>query len=114
MEAALGPRDRLEIAHPIGRAGGLLGWLFICRSPGRRHPLRPGGRTRLRPEHALPGADWGRPEDSRLALPLGASGHLWSGHRHDQQQDWLKGDPEGRRTRLRQAAAGTELRFSPR
>ncbi len=110
-----GRANRLEVAHPIGRAGGLLGWLFnppAAAQDGATRCVRVAGPDFGQSMRFL--VDWGRPEDSRLVLPLGASGHLWSGHRHDQQQDWLQGDPEGRRTRLRQAAAGAELRFSPR
>ena len=58
--------------------------------------------------------DWGDPDATRLVLPLGASGHLGSRHRHDQFKDWLRGDPEGARTRLKQPGKGQEMRFSPR
>ena len=56
--------------------------------------------------------DWGDPEATTLVLPLGVSGHLGSPHRFDQFEDWLKGDPEGRRTRLFQPE-GKALTFKP-
>ena len=56
--------------------------------------------------------DWADPEATRLVLPLGESGHLGSRHRTDQTQDWVAGDPDGVRTRLRQAAAAW-LTFEP-
>lgn len=109
-----GRANRLGIAHPVGRGGGLLGWLFnapAAEQDGATRCVRVAG-----PDFGQSmrfAVDCGRPEDTRLVLPLGVSGHLGSGHRHDQQQDWLKGDPGGRRTRLQQAAEGAGLRFVP-
>lgn len=112
---AWGRVNRLGIPHPIGRAGGILGWLFnppAADQEGAARCVRVAGADFGQSLRFL--VDWGRPEETRLVLPLGASGHLGSRHRHDQQRDWLGGDPEGRRTRLLQAASGPGMRFTSR
>ncbi len=107
-----GERDRLDLQHPVGRAGGLLGWLFNpphAAQGGANHTVRVtqpdfGQSMRLI-------LDWGDPDGTTLVVPLGVSGHLGSSHRHDQLKDWLRGDPTGQRTRLRQTDSGPALLF---
>jgi penicillin amidase len=108
-----GEQNQVHMRHPLGRGGALLAWLF---DPPKA-PL--GGSTRsVRVTAPAFGqsmrfvVDWGDPEATTLVLPLGVSGHLGSQHRYDQYQDWLKGDPEGRRTRLFQPE-GTSITFKP-
>ncbi len=107
-----GRANRLEARHPSGRAGGLLGWIFnppAAPQEGASRCVRvagPGFGQSLRLV-----LDWGDPDATRLVLPLGASGHLGSSHRHDQLQDWLRGDPEGTRTRLHQSPRSPGLTF---
>jgi acyl-homoserine lactone acylase PvdQ len=57
--------------------------------------------------------DFSDPDATTLVLPLGVSGHLGSRHRTDQQRDWLEGDLDGARTRLRAPAVGPPLVFEP-
>ena len=110
-----GEANRLRAAHPIGRAGGPLGWIFNPPAEpqdGASRCVRVAG-----PDFGQSmrfALDWGDPEATRLVLPLGISGHLGSPHRHDQLKDWLRGDPEGRHTRLKQPQKGRELVFRPR
>lgn len=109
-----GETNRLRLRHPLGRGGRVLSWIFD--PPGG--PL--GGSNRsVRVTGPAFGqsmrmvVDWNDPDATTLVLPLGVSGHLGSPHRHDQFQDWLKGDAEGRRTRLVQPAVGSPMRFRP-
>lgn len=115
MEAgpkAWGEYNRLDIQHPVGRAGGLLGWLF-----NPPHVVQNGANRTVRV--AMPGfgqsmrfiTDWGDPDATTLVIPLGVSGHLNSSHRQDQLKNWLQGDPSGQKTRLKQEERGSELLF---
>ena len=111
---AWGRANRLAAPHPIGRAGGLLGWIFnppAAPQEGASRCVRVAGPDFGQSLRLV--LDWGEPDAARLVLPLGVSGHLGSSHRHDQLQDWLRGDPGGHTTRLRQPAVGGELRFLP-
>ena len=110
-----GEANRLRAPHPIGRAGGLLGWIFnppAARQDGASRCVRVAGPDFGQSMRFI--LDWGEPEAARLVLPLGVSGHLSSSHREDQLKDWLKGDPEARHTRLKQVPKGNELSFTPR
>ncbi|MBI3132677.1 MAG: penicillin acylase family protein [Acidobacteria bacterium] len=108
-----GETNQVRMRHPLGRGGALLSWLF---DPPKA-PL--GGSTRsVRVTAPAFGqsmrmvVDWSEPDATTLVLPLGASGHLASPNRLDQFQDWLKGDPDGRRTRLFQPE-GKNVTFKP-
>lgn len=107
-----GEYDRLDIQHPVGRAGGVLGWLFnaphIIQS-GANHTVRVAKPDFGQSMRFI--VDWGDPGATTLVVPLGVSGHLGSGHRHDQMKNWLRGDPLGQRTRLKQEQRGTGLLF---
>jgi penicillin amidase len=107
-----GRANRLEIPHPIGRAGGILGWIFnppTKPQDGASRCVRVAGPDFGQSMRFL--VDWGNPEATRLVLPLGVSGHLGSAHRHDQLDAWLQGDPAGRQTSLKQPPNGTTMRF---
>jgi penicillin amidase len=114
LDGPWGRRNRLEVTHPFGRSGGPLGWIFNPPSPPlsgcdrcvRVATPRFGQSMRLVVDFADPGA-------TTLVLPLGVSGHLWSPHRLDQLPDWLAGDAEGTRTRLKAPAVGPPLVFEP-
>ena len=109
-----GTKNRLAVQHPFGRSGGPLGWLFNPPSP----PLSGCDRcVRVATPHFGQSmrfvVDFADPDATTLVLPLGTSGHLWSPHRTDQQRDWLAGDPDGIRTRLRAPAVGPPMVYSP-
>ena len=114
LEGTWGERNRLEVRHPFGRAGGPLGWLFNPPRP----PLSGCDRC-VRVATPQFGqslrfvVDFADPEATTLVLPLGSSGHLGSPHRLDQQRDWLEGDVDGTRTRLHAPAVGAPLVFRP-
>ena len=109
-----GERNRLEVKHPFGRSGGVLGWIFNPPEPpmsGCNRCVRVatpqfGQSMRLV-------VDFADPEATTLVLALGVSGHVGSPHRTDQQRDWLEGDLAGNRTRLHAPAVGPPLVFSP-
>jgi penicillin amidase len=109
-----GEQNKLRIRHPLGRGGALLSWIF---DP----PSMPQGGSRRSVRVTTPEfgqsmrllVDWSDPEATTLVLPLGVSGHLSSPHRLDQMEDWLKGDPEGQRTRLVQTGVGKGMEFKP-
>ncbi len=107
-----GESNRLDIQHPVGRAGGVPGWLFNAPrviQGGANHTVRV-----ARPDFGQSMRfimDWGDPDATTLVVPLGVSGHLNSSHRQDQLKDWLKGDPIGQKTRLKQEARGSGLLF---
>jgi penicillin amidase len=107
-----GESNRLDLQHPVGRAGGVLGWLFnaphIVQS-GANHTVRVAKPDFGQSMRFI--VDWGDPDSTTLVVPLGVSGHLGSRHRHDQIGNWLKGDPLGQRTRLQQAERGSGLLF---
>ena len=107
-----GKYNRLDIQHPVGRAGGALGWLFnaphIIQS-GANHTIRVAKPDFGQSMRFI--VDWGDPDATTLVVPLGVSGHLGSSHRHDQTEDWHKGDPLGQRTRLKQEERGSGLLF---
>lgn len=108
-----GEVNQARMRHPLGRGGALLAWIF---DP----PKAPLGGSMRSVRVTAPAfgqsmrmvVDWSEPEATTLVLPLGASGHLGSPNRFDQFQDWLKGDPEGRRTRLFQPQ-GRTITFRP-
>ena len=114
LDGTWGEQNRLEVKHPFGRGGGPLAWIFNPPEP----PLSGCDRcVRV----ATPGfgqsmrfvVDFSDPEATTLVLPLGVSGHVGSGHRTDQQRDWLQGDVDGGRTRLHAPATGPPLVFEP-
>ncbi len=111
-EQSWGEHNRLGIEHPVGRAGGLLAWLF-----NPPHPAQGGAQHTVRVADPDFGQsmrfimDWGDPDGATLVIPLGVSGHLGSSHRQDQLHDWLKGDPTGQSTKLKQDESGTGLLF---
>ncbi len=108
-----GEVNEVRIQHPLGLGGGILGWIFNPK------PARLSGSTK---SIRVVSRDFGQSmrmvvdladlDATRLVLPLGQSGHLGSKHREDQYLDWQKGDPEGKRTRLRQPAASLRV-FRP-
>jgi penicillin amidase len=103
-----GEVNRLELRHPLGRAGGVLSWLFDPRpqsQDGARHTVRVTDAEFGQSLRLL--VDLGRPEASTLVVCPGVSGHLGSAHRLDQLGTWLRGDPAGRATLMRAGAAGT-------
>jgi penicillin amidase len=110
-----GEANALGIHHPFGYGGGLLAWLFDPPS----HP-QSGGPSTVRASSPDFGqsmrlvVDWSAPQLTTLVIPLGQSGHLGSVHRHDQQADWLRGDPGGERTRFLAPAVGPSMTFEPR
>ncbi len=107
-----GERNRLDIQHPVGRAGGLLGWFFNPprqAQSGANHTVRVAQPDFGQSMRFI--LDWGDPEGATLVVPLGVSGHLGASHRHDQQKDWLKGDPAGQKTKLKQDASGSGMLF---
>ena len=111
---AWGETNRLRLRHPLGRGGHVLSWIFDPPSVpigGSNRSVRVTGAAFGQSMRMV--VDWSDPDATTLVLPLGVSGHLGSPHRHDQFQDWLKGDPEGRRTRLVQPAVGTSMAFRP-
>ncbi len=117
MQMEKGPKtwgeyDRLDIQHPIGRAGGLLGWLFnpprIMQS-GANHTIRVAKPDFGQSMRFI--VDWGDPDATTLVVPLGVSGHIGSGHRHDQLKNWRQGDPFGQITRIKQDSRGSGLAF---
>jgi penicillin amidase len=100
-----GQRNALRIEHPIGRAGGVLAWLF--NPPG--FPQSGAADTVRAAGHAFGQSmrfivDWSEPHATTLVIPLGQSGHVGSSHRTDQQPLWRSGDPGGAHTRLEQPA----------
>ncbi len=107
-----GESNRLDIRHPVGRAGGILSWVFnpprVIQS-GANHTVRVAKPDFGQSMRFI--TDWGDPDATTLVIPLGVSGHLGSSHRHDQLKDWLKGDPSGQRTRLKQGERGAGLLF---
>jgi penicillin amidase len=109
-----GEQNRLAIRHPLGRGGAFLSWLFDPPSVPQN-----GSRSSVRvtaPEFGQSMrmlVDWSDPESTTLVVPLGVSGHLHSPHRLDQQETWVKGDPEGVRTRLAQTPVGKSITFRP-
>jgi penicillin G amidase len=109
-----GERNRLDIAHPFGRSGGLLGFLFNPPSPGLAGCDR---CVRVATPHFGQSmrlvVDFADPEATTLVLPLGVSGHLGSAHRQDAMEDWLTGDLDGTRTRLHAPPVGPPLVFRP-
>jgi len=114
LDGTWGEHNRLEVRHPFGRGGGLLGWLFNPPEP----PLSGCDRcVRVAtPEFGQSMrfvVDFSDPDATTLVLPLGVSGHLGSRHRTDQQRDWMEGDLDGARTRLRAPAVGPPLVFEP-
>ncbi|MDE3246326.1 MAG: penicillin acylase family protein, partial [Acidobacteriota bacterium] len=107
-----GESDRLDIRHPVGRGGGILGWLFNpprAIQSGANHTVRVAKPDFGQSMRFI--VDWGDPDATALVIPLGVSGHLGSSHRYDQMKDWLKGDPLGQRTRLKQAERESGLLF---
>lgn len=108
-----GEVNEVRMKHPFGLSGGVLGWIFNPK------PARLSGSTK---SIRVVSRDFGQSmrmvvdladlDATRLVLPLGQSGHLGSKHREDQYLDWQKGDPEGKRTRLRQPAASLRV-FRP-
>ncbi len=107
--------NELKIRHPMGLGGGVLGWVFnppAARIPGSSRSIRVMSGTHGQSMRMV--VDLADLDATRLALPLGVSGHLGSPHRMDQGRDWREGDPDGARTRLRRPAAGVALVFPPR
>ena len=114
LDGAWGRRNRLEVTHPFGTSGGLLGWVFNPPSP----PLSGCDRcvrvaTPQFGQSMRLVVDFADPDATTLVLPLGVSGHLWSPHRLDQLGDWLGGDPDGTRTLLHAPSVGPPLVFEP-
>lgn len=105
--------NELRMKHPFGYGGGLLGWLF---NPAPRQ--LPGAARAIRVLTGTHGqsmrmvVDLADLDATRLALPLGQSGHLGDRHRGDQTRAWAEGDPEGKTTKLHQKAVET-LIFRP-
>jgi penicillin G amidase len=103
-----GARNRLTIQHPIGRAGGVLGWLF---NPSNEP--QSGSNRCVRVTESDFGqsmrfvADLAEPDHSTLVIPMGVSGHLGSPHRLDQFRAWRDGDEEGRSTHLKRVPKRT-------
>ena len=111
---AWGEENRLEVKHPFGRSGGVLGWVFNPPAP----PLSGCDRcVRVATPHFGQSmrlvVDFAQPEETTLVLPLGTSSHVGSPHRTDQLRDWLEGDLDGHRTRLHAPAVGRPLVFAP-
>ena len=109
-----GELNRLHLRHPLGRGGKVLSWIFdppTAAIGGSNRSVRVTGAAFGQSMRMV--VDWADPEATTLVVPLGVSGHLGSPHRHDQFEDWLKGDPEGRRTRLVQPPEGPTLTFRP-
>jgi penicillin amidase len=109
-----GETNRLRLRHPLGRGGALLSWLFDppqASVGGSSRSVRVTGAAFGQSMRMV--VDWNDPDATTLVLPLGVSGHLGSPHRHDQFEDWLKGDPAGLRTRLRKPPTGPALTFTP-
>jgi penicillin amidase len=103
-----GEVNRLDLKHPLGRAGGVLSWLFDPRTApqdGASHTVRVTGAEFGQSLRLL--VDLGRPEDSTLVVCQGVSGHLGNPHRQDQLDTWLRGDPVGRATLMRAGAVST-------
>lgn len=109
-----GEQNRLEVKHPFGRSGGVLGWVFNPPAPRLSGCDR---CVRVATPHFGQSmrlvVDFADPETTTLVLALGVSGHVASAHRTDQLRDWLEGDPDGHRTRLHAPSAGPPLRFLP-
>jgi penicillin amidase len=114
LEGTWGERNRLDVQHPFGRAGGPLAWIFNPPQPALSGCDR---CVRVATPHFGQSmrfvVDFSDPDATTLVLPLGVSGHLGSRHRTDQQRDWLEGDLDGARTRLRAPAVGPPLVFEP-
>ncbi len=107
-----GESNRLDLRHPVGRAGGILGWGFNpprAIQSGANHTVRVAKPDFGQSMRFI--VDWGDPDATTLVIPLGVSGHLGSSHRHDQMRDWLQGDPLGQRTRLKQVERESGLLF---
>lgn len=108
-----GHQNQVHMRHPLGRGGAVLAWLFdppMAPMGGSKRSIRVTGPAFGQSMRFV--VDWGDPEATTLVLPLGVSGHVGSPHRQDQFEDWLKGDPEGRRSRLFQTAGGS-MTFKP-
>jgi len=98
-----GERNTLHIEHPIGRAGGVLAWLFNppgFPQSGAADTIRAAGHAFGQSMRLI--VDWGDPHGTTLVIPLGQSGHVGSPNRVDQQVWWRAGDPGGAHTRLEQ------------
>ncbi len=109
-----GERNALAIHHPLGRAGGLLGWVFDPPSfpqSGASSTVRAASREFGQSMRFL--VDWSDPDATTLVIPLGQSGHLGSPYRVDQQELWRRGDPGGLRTRLKQPGVGDAITLTP-
>jgi penicillin amidase len=109
-----GERNKLDLKHPFGRGGGLLGALFNPPSPSLSGCSR---CVRVATPHFGQSmrfvVDFSDPEATTLVLPLGVSGHLGSSHRQDELNDWLDGDLDGRHSHLHAPPVGTALVFAP-
>ena len=111
---AWGERNRLEVKHPFGRSGGVLGWLFNPPAPalsGCDRCVRVATPQFGQSMRFV--VDLADPEATTLVLALGASGHAWSPNRTDQQRDWLEGDLDGHRTLLHAPPVGAPMVFAP-
>jgi penicillin amidase len=109
-----GEVNEVRIKHPLGLGGGILGWLFNpkpARLSGSSKSIRVVSRDFGQSMRMV--VDLADLDATRLVLPLGQSGHLGSKHRLDQYADWQQGDPEGKRTRLHQPAAGAARIYRP-
>jgi penicillin amidase len=108
-----GTVNELRMQHPFGYGGGLLGWLL---NPAPRQ--LPGAARAIRVLTGTHGqsmrmvVDLADLDATRLAIPLGQSGHLSDPHRADQGRAWDMGDPDGKTTRLHQKAVQS-LVFHP-
>jgi penicillin amidase len=111
---AWGEENRLQVKHPFGRSGGVLGWIFNPPQPPMSGCSRCVKVTTPRFGQSMRlVVDFADPDATTLVLALGVSGHVGSPHRTDQQRDWLEGDLEGNHTRLHAPAVGAPLVFSP-
>jgi penicillin amidase len=92
----------------------MLGWIFnpsYRPSPGAARTIRVLSGPQGQSMRLI--VDLADLDATRLAVPLGVSGHLGSDHREDQAEAWRQGDAEGQRTRLHQPSRST-LTFQPK
>jgi penicillin G amidase len=102
-----GERNTLRVQHPIGRAGGLLSWIFDPPNfpqSGAGDTVRAAGREFGQSMRFV--VDWGDPDATTLVIPFGESGHVGSEHKLDQLEWWRGGDPGGGHTRVKMGRVG--------